>query len=193
VPSAAFCQYRPGRERNSSNAVCGTPATYVAGSVKSGISIELSVSIVTDGHLHVGRHGACRLQASPMAEWATIPAPCAPPPVTVYSILCAGGGQVAQGPLSCRRRRGGIGFPPITATYYCDMQHATAELLHPPAARSAHARQRHRGGLPDGGGDVARHRGQLGTPTRPVMAPSDMSSVVKWPLTVAVAGRCMHD
>jgi len=122
VPSAAFCQYRPGRERNSSKAVCGTPATYVAGSVKSGISIELSVSIVTDGHLHVGRHGACRLQASPMAEWATIPAPCAPPPVTVYSILCAGGGQVAHGPLSCRRRRGGIGFPPITATYYCDMQ-----------------------------------------------------------------------
>jgi hypothetical protein len=33
--------------------------------VKSGISIELSVSIVTDGHLHVGRRGARRLQASP--------------------------------------------------------------------------------------------------------------------------------
>jgi hypothetical protein len=36
----------------------------VAGSVKSGISIVLAVSIVTDGHLHVGRRGASRIQTS---------------------------------------------------------------------------------------------------------------------------------
>src|SRR5882672_4345069 len=56
VPSAAFCQYKPGRERNSSKASCGMPGKYVAGLVKSGISIELSASVVIAEHLH-GRAG----------------------------------------------------------------------------------------------------------------------------------------
>src|ERR1700757_3888022 len=106
VPSAALCQYSPGRERKTSNASCGIPTTYVAGSVKSGISIELSVSVLTDTHTSLLGGGRISSHRQAPSRLGLLPE-CAPLHYSVYSIpRCA---RWASSPRICVRRSA-VGF-----------------------------------------------------------------------------------